>query len=143
MENVSEKVEFKAEKDHETEVFEVLGLRLKSSSLEKKNLDPSQVQRPKVSPRDVVEYVQKESRDLLKNNRHLSLSQVAVLVALKIATDKLTLEKMVKADQEELVILTDQVLGVVDEALLTLDSTPQTSEEGFLRNDTPVAHDWV
>jgi cell division protein ZapA len=65
-------------------VYEVLGhtFRLKKDESQKG-----------VSPSDVVGYVQTEISAILKKTPLLSESQIAVLVALKIAGDKLALEK--------------------------------------------------
>ena len=66
------------------EVFEVLGHRLKLKKDEKLE---------GVLPTDIVGYVQSEALNILKNSPQLSQSQIAVLVALKIAGEKLALEK--------------------------------------------------
>jgi len=65
-------------------VYEVLGhtLRLKKDEM----LDG-------VLPSDVVGYVQTEVSNILRKTPHLSESQIAVLVALKFAGEKLALEK--------------------------------------------------
>lgn len=65
-------------------VYEVLGhtLRLKKDEA----LDA-------ISPSDIIGYVQTEVSNILKKTPGLNESQLAVLVALKIAGDKLTLEK--------------------------------------------------
>lgn len=65
-------------------VFEVLGhsLRLKKDET-----------LAGVLPSDIVGYVQTEVSEILKKTPNLSESQIAVLIALKIAGEKLALEK--------------------------------------------------
>jgi cell division protein ZapA (FtsZ GTPase activity inhibitor) len=65
-------------------VYEVLGmsLRLKKDEM----LDG-------ISPSEIVGYVQTEVSNILKKSNGLNDSQLAVLVALKIAGEKLALEK--------------------------------------------------
>jgi cell division protein ZapA (FtsZ GTPase activity inhibitor) len=65
-------------------VYEVLGQTLK---LKKDEALES------VSPSNIVGYVQTEVASILRKSPHLNESQIAVLVALKIAGEKLALEK--------------------------------------------------
>lgn len=66
------------------ELFEVLGYRIKLKKDEKLE---------GVSPNDIVGYVQSEADVLYKQSPNLAPHQVAVLLALKFAGEKLALEK--------------------------------------------------
>lgn len=66
------------------EVFEVLGYKLKLRQDEMLE---------GVSPSDIVGFVQSESQKIFKQSPHLAPHQVAVLLALKFAGEKLALEK--------------------------------------------------
>lgn len=68
----------------EQENFEVLGLKLR---LKKDEMSPG------VTPREVVELVQSEAMAILNKNQNINLNQATVLAALKIAQDKIALEK--------------------------------------------------
>ncbi len=65
-------------------VFEVLGQKIKLKRNEM--LDG-------IEPSDIVGFVQSESLKIMNSSPSLSQSQVAVLVALKLAGEKLALEK--------------------------------------------------
>jgi hypothetical protein len=65
-------------------VFEVLGQKLKLKRDEK--LDG-------IGPSDIVGYVQSEALKIINQSPNLSQSQIAVLLALKFAGEKLSLEK--------------------------------------------------
>lgn len=65
-------------------VFEVLGQKLKLKRDEK--LDG-------IGPSDIVGFVQSEALKIINQSPQLSQSQVAVLLALKFAGEKLALEK--------------------------------------------------
>ena len=65
-------------------VFEVLGQKLKLKRDEK--LDG-------IGPSDIVGFVQSEALKIINQSPHLSQSQIAVLLALKFAGEKLALEK--------------------------------------------------
>jgi cell division protein ZapA len=64
-------------------VFEVLGCSLKLKEDEKLE---------GVTPNDIVSYVQNEAAKVLQQNPGLSQGQIAVLIALKLAGEKLALE---------------------------------------------------
>ncbi len=65
-------------------VFEVLGQKLK---LKKDELLEG------IGPSDIVSFVQTEAFKIMSQSPHLSQTQVAVLVAMKFAGEKLALEK--------------------------------------------------
>ncbi len=66
------------------ELFEVLGFRLKLKKNEELN---------GISPSDIVGFVQSEAQKIFKDSPQLAPHQVAVLLALKFAGEKLALEK--------------------------------------------------
>ncbi len=66
------------------ELFEVLGYRLKLKKNEELN---------GISPSDIVGFVQSEAQKIFKDSPQLAPHQVAVLLALKFAGEKLALEK--------------------------------------------------
>lgn len=66
------------------EVFEVLGFKIKLKEDEK--LDG-------ISPTDIVDFVQTEASKIFRQSPQLAPHQVAVLLALKFAGEKLALEK--------------------------------------------------
>lgn len=68
----------------DNEVFEVLGQKLKLKKDEKL---------AGIGPSDIVGYVQSEAFKIISSSPQLSQSQVAVLLALKFAGEKLALEK--------------------------------------------------
>lgn len=74
MENVKE----------EQEIFEVLGLKLR---LKKDEMSQG------VTPQEIVDLVQSEAMAILNKTQKINLNQAAVLAALKIAQDKIALEK--------------------------------------------------
>ena len=78
MNNVREDIIF------DEEVFEVLGQKLKLKKNEKLE---------GIGPSDIVGFVQAEASKLINQSPELNLSQVAVLLALKFAGEKLALEK--------------------------------------------------
>ena len=65
-------------------VFEVLGQKLKLKRDEKLE---------GIGPSDIVGYVQSEALKIINQSPSLSQSQIAVLLALKFAGEKLSLEK--------------------------------------------------
>lgn len=65
-------------------VYEVLGQKLKLKRDEKLE---------GIGPSDIVGFVQSEALKIIKQSPQLSQSQVAVLLALKLAGEKLALEK--------------------------------------------------
>ena len=68
----------------EQENFEVLGLRLR---LKRDEMLPG------VTPREVVDFVQSEAQAILNKNQNINLNQAVILAALKIAQEKIALEK--------------------------------------------------
>ena len=74
MENVKE----------EQEIFEVLGLKLR---LKKDELSQG------VTPKEIVDLVQSEAMAILNKTQNINLNQATILAALKIAQDKIALEK--------------------------------------------------
>ncbi len=95
---------------NDQEIFEVLGLRLK---LKKEELTEG------VMPREVVDYVQSEVNSLLNSSQHLTLNQVAILALLKVAQDKIALEKNTKMSLSELKSTTRDALSLIEEVLPT------------------------
>lgn len=87
-------------------VYEVLGhtLRLKKDEL----LDG-------VLPSEIVGYVQTEIGNILKKSPHLSESQIAVLVALKVAGEKLALEKEYRENVSALKRTANDALHYIEE----------------------------
>jgi hypothetical protein len=75
------------------EVFEVLGYRLKLKKDEQLN---------GVSPSDIVGFVQSEAQKIFNESPQLHPQQVAVLLSLKFAGEKLALEKEYRENIDQL-----------------------------------------
>ena len=75
------------------EVFEVLGYRLKLKKDEKLE---------GISPSDIVGFVQSEAAKIFRQSPQLAPHQVAVLLALKFAGEKLALEKEYRENIDQL-----------------------------------------
>lgn len=67
--------------------FEILGYRVK--------FKPDNIDSP-VSPSEIVEYLQKEATEMRNRAKNISSGEVAVLLSLKLAEEKLSLEKEYK-----------------------------------------------
>jgi cell division protein ZapA (FtsZ GTPase activity inhibitor) len=87
-------------------VYEVLGhtLRLKRDE----SLDG-------IMPSEIVGYVQTEIQAILRKSPNLSESQIAVLVALKIAGDKLAIEKEYRENLSQFKMEASQALRYIEE----------------------------
>lgn len=88
------------------EVFEVLGYRIKLKKDEK--LDG-------VSPTDIVGFVQSEAQVIFKQSPQLAPHQVAVLLALKFAGEKLALEKEYRENITQLRLTAVDALQYIEE----------------------------
>lgn len=94
--------------DHavDAKVFEVLGLKLKLKKDE--TLEG-------VEPSDIVGYVQSEALKIMSSTPGLNQSQVAVLVALKLAGEKLALEKEYRENINQLQSCAVDALQYIEE----------------------------
>lgn len=88
------------------EVFEVLGYKIKLKNDER--LDG-------VSPTDIVDFVQTEAQKIFKQSPQLAPHQVAVLLALKFAGEKLALEKEYRENITELRTSAADALQYIEE----------------------------
>ncbi len=92
----------------EQENFEVFGLKLK---LKKEEMLPG------VTPREVVELVQSEAEALLNKYQSISMSQASILAALKIAQDKIALEKQYARNVDYFKTTASEALQLIDEVI--------------------------
>lgn len=88
------------------EVFEVLGYRIKLKKDEKLE---------GVSPSDIVGFVQSEAQIIFKQSPQLAPHQVAVLLALKFAGEKLALEKEYRENITQLRLTAVDALQYIEE----------------------------
>ena len=90
----------------EVKEFNILGqsIRLKESS-----------ENDKVSPQEIVDFVNIEIDEIKKIAPGLGDSQLAVLVALKLAEDKISLEKNYKNDIRSLQLTARDALKLIEE----------------------------
>ena len=88
------------------EVFEVLGFKIKLKEDEK--LDG-------ISPTDIVDFVQTEASKIFKQSPQLAPHQVAVLLALKFAGEKLALEKEYRENIHQLRATAVDALQYIEE----------------------------
>jgi hypothetical protein len=89
-------------KDHE---FEVIGYKVKLRPSESDTLDPQ----------DALRLVNEESLAIRIQAPHLDSGQVAVLVALKLANEKLTLERHYKSVVSEMKTQALEALSLIEE----------------------------
>lgn len=94
----------------EQENFEVLGLRLR---LKREEMLPG------VTPREVVDYVQSEAQAILNKNQNINLNQAVVLAALKIAQEKIALEKQYQDHVAYLKQTATDALQLIEEVIPT------------------------
>jgi hypothetical protein len=88
------------------EVFEVLGFKIKLKEDEK--LDG-------ISPTDIVGFVQTEASKIFRQSPQLAPDQVAVLLALKFAGEKLALEKEYRENIHQLRVTAVDALQYIEE----------------------------
>lgn len=88
------------------EIFEVLGYRLKLKKNEELN---------GVSPSDIVGFVQSEAHKIFKESPQLAPHQVAVLLSLKFAGEKLALEKEYRESISQLQITAIDALQYIED----------------------------
>lgn len=89
-----------------SEFFEVLGYKLKLKQDEKLE---------GVSPSDIVGFVQAESEKIFKQSPQLAPHQVAVLLALKFAGEKLALEKEYRENITHLRMTANDALQYIED----------------------------
>ena len=86
--------------------YEILGYKVKLRPQEGEDA---------ISPDDVVQLVRDTSNEILDKAPHLSRGEVALLVALSMAQDKLSLENEFKADLEQLKRTAGDALQFIEE----------------------------
>lgn len=86
--------------------FDVLGLKVKLRDSETPQ---------GVSPKDIIDLVTKESNKILDKNPGLNSGQVAVLVALQLASERLTIEKQYQSDIEKFEQVASSALQYIEE----------------------------
>lgn len=94
--------------------FDVLGCRIKIRA-EELNADG---EKP-VSPELIVELVLKEMGQMKQKNSQLDDKQIAVLLALKFAKEKMILENSINIDQTEIYKSASQALRLIEEVCPT------------------------
>ncbi len=77
------------ETNNEALEFEILGYKVNFRSDTVNSL---------ISPIEIVGYVEREVSEMRKNAKHLSVGEVAVLLALKMAQEKLLIEREYKGN---------------------------------------------
>jgi hypothetical protein len=87
-------------------VFEILGYELR---LKQEEADHA------VAPAEVIELVQREADLITENSPHLDRGKVALLVALKLASSKLSLEKEFSSNIQELQTTARDALHFIEE----------------------------
>lgn len=92
-------------------VFEVLGQRIKLKK------DEALLG---VGPSDIVGFVQSEAFKIMSQAPHLNQSQVAVLLALKLAGDRLALEKEYRENIQQLRSSAAEALQIIEEVAPTI-----------------------
>lgn len=85
--------------------FEVLGFKLRPKAEDGQLVDAQRV----------IELVQKEAMEIQKKHKNLDNGQVAILVSLKLAADKLTLEHECKNTLQQMKLTAQDALQLVDE----------------------------
>ncbi len=70
-----------------------------------------------VSATEIVDYVEAIADNIRQKAPSISGSQLAALVALELAKEKLTLEKEMKNDISDMKTLSDNALKLIEEAL--------------------------
>ena len=92
-------------KSNEELEFEVLGYKVKFTP------DPSN----QVDPSKIVKSIATEAEGIFKKNPSLGNGQVAILVALKLASEKLSLEREYQTHIQELQSNAIQALNLIEE----------------------------
>lgn len=86
--------------------FDVLGLNIKLKAGDDNN---------SVNPEEVIQLVRAESEKIFASNPTLAVDKVAVLVALKLAEDKLKLDKEYRENIEKLHVSAEDALQYIEE----------------------------
>jgi hypothetical protein len=87
-------------------VYEVLGQRLKLKKDEKLE---------GIGPSDIVGYVQSEALKIMNTTPHLNQNQIAVLLVLKLAGERLSLEKEYRENIKQLRSTAAEALQFIEE----------------------------
>jgi len=90
----------------EIKEFDVLGYKIKLKPDESSN---------DVAPADVVNYIMHEAEGLLEAQPQLDKGQAAILVALKIASEKLNLEREFRDNVEKMRSTASDALQFIEE----------------------------